>query len=435
MRLRAVFFLVLTLFYGVCSWAGAFNQLGFGARNKSMGNATVGMPVDAFSQAYNPALMAFQPDHVFSIGLEGVTTSFTNINHVITNTPALGASAVTYGDISTSTPDVMLYTIGYVTSVYEGHNPLRLGIIFIAPVQRLFEVETPDDFQPSYSMYTTDMQRLVPSVSLAMALTDNFSIGIEGNVYVVSGVSSHQTLPAGGNSTSDYAMDVRTGIAPEAGVYWAITPQISTGFSYRGKEDYRSQINVDATISLLGPNDLLFTNNASLDYDPDMFLTGVTYKDDSHNTYALAAKLELWNGFSGGAVQMNFQGSYTGSFSQTLPSTPFHNTLSGHFGYQHEFSHSQIRGGYAYVPTPVPDPNQYQYSNILDANKHELYAGWGYKWDKTILDGTLALDLVGFVDYLVPINVTKNDSQAIGYPGYSIGGIIMGYGLTVTREY
>jgi len=122
-------------------------------------------------------------------------------------------------------------------------------------------------------------------------------------------------------------------------------------------------------------------------------------------------------------------------FSQTLPSTPFHDIYTFHLGYQHQFNHDVIRAGYSYVPTPVPDPNSNQGSNILDSTKNEASIGWGHRWEHFFLDGILNLDLVGFLDYLVPINVVKTNSQGIGYPGYSIGGVIFGYGLTLTREY
>lgn len=436
MKKFRIFFLLVALefFAGAC-FAGTFNFMGYGAANQGMGNSTVSLPMDANSQVYNPALMSFQPTQLFSIGAQGATTSFAGINKVVTNTPNLGASSVISSNVDTSTPDTLLFDIAYQSALYKGEHPLHIGFAVVAPFQRILESETPNDFQPQYTMYSTDTQRFSPSLNLSMALTDEFAVGVGANVYVVQGTSSHQTLVANQNSNSVYSTDVRTGVSPAAGIAWAPTTHLRTAISYRGKQDYQSEVDEDATISLVGPNDLLFSNLSSLDYDPDMFMAGLSVSDESGNTYSGEVKYEAWGGYNGAAVQMNFSGAYAPTFSQTLPSTPFHDIYTLHLGYQHQFTHDVFRLGYAYVPTPVPDPNTNQGSNILDSIKHEVFIGWGHRWEHFFLDGILELDLVGFLDYLVPINVVKINSQSIGYPGYTIGGTIFGYGLTLTREY
>lgn len=426
-------FLIFLLIARTCA-AGTFNFMGYGAANQGVANSTVALPTDANSQVYNPALMSFQPGQTFSIGVQGATTSLGGINQVVTNNPSLGAP-LSSSNVDTSTPDTLLYDIAYQCALYKGEHPLHLGITVVAPFQRILESETPNDFQPQYSMYMTDTQRFTPSLNLSMALTDEFAVGIGANIYIVQGTSSHQTLPAGENSNSVFSSDVRTGVAPAIGVAFAPTSYLRLGLSYRGKENYQSEVDEDATISLVGPNDLLFSNTTSLAYDPDMFLAGLAISDENGNTYSAAGKYEAWGGYNGAAVQMSFSGAYSSTFSQSLPSTPFHDIITLHLGYQHQFLRDVFRLGYAYVPTPVPDPNTNQGANILDANKHEAFIGWGHRWEHFFLDGILKLDLMGFLDYLVPLNVVKINSQSIGYPGYTIGGTIFGYGLTLTREY
>ena len=80
--------------------------MGYGAANQGLGNSTVALPTDANSQAYNPALMSFQPGQTFSIGIQGATTSFGGINQVVTNNPNLGASGVISSNVDTSTPEM-----------------------------------------------------------------------------------------------------------------------------------------------------------------------------------------------------------------------------------------------------------------------------------------------------------------------------------------
>jgi long-subunit fatty acid transport protein len=203
------------------------------------------------------------------------------------------------------------------------------------------------------------------------------------------------------------------------------------GLSYRGKMDYRTVVDVDSQISLLAsPSDLIFTSTNSLFYDPDTIMAGWSLIDGA-NSYAVAAKLQLWAGYDGGVDRMVFK-TFTGSFNSSLPDVNFQNVISLHAGLEHKFSRARLRGGYAFVPTPVPD--QSGELNMLDSDKHEIYLGWGWSWNKWFLDGALKLDLVVFYDYLVPKTVTKVLTTNLGAPGYQIGGSMYGYGATLTRE-
>lgn len=216
-----------------------------------------------------------------------------------------------------------------------------------------------------------------------------------------------------------------------AGLLYNVGGHWNWGLSYRSKQDYQSQIDIDTQLNVLGPTDLMFSNIASLNYDPDMFLLGTSFGDDV-NTVALAAKYEMWNGYQGGSIRMGFQ-TFQGSYSQYVPPINFHDVISLHGGVEHRFSKTHVSAGVAYVPTPVPD--QSGETNILDSDKYEVYLGWGWKWHPSFWQGVLKLDLVAFADFLKPETITKTSGQYIGAPGYSIGGTILGYGLTATREF
>lgn len=179
------------------SHAGTFNFMGYGAANQALGNATVSLPTDAFSQAYNPALMAQQPETEFSVGLQGAVTSFTPINQVLVDTTNLGAASPTVANVDTSTESTFLAAIAYQTALTNGTLPWHLGINVVAPLDKVFEINTPDMFQPQYAMYMADTQRLVMGFALAKSLSDRFSAGVGGNVYLVQGAESRNRLPTG----------------------------------------------------------------------------------------------------------------------------------------------------------------------------------------------------------------------------------------------
>src|ERR1700677_3604469 len=104
---RVFFLQFVPLLLGSSGFAGTFNFIGYGASNQGMANSTIALPTDANSQAYNPALMSFQPGQLFSMGAQGATTSFSGINQVVTNTPSLGASSIVYSNVDTSTADTL----------------------------------------------------------------------------------------------------------------------------------------------------------------------------------------------------------------------------------------------------------------------------------------------------------------------------------------
>lgn len=432
-RLQCLLGFSAAVFFAQTASAGVFNYIGYGARNQALGNSTVAAPTDGFSQAYNPALMAEQQGVVFSASVEGATTSFAPISNVLTDTTTLGAATNTIGSPDMSTRDTFVFAIGYEAPLNPAAGrPVHFGINVVVPIQRVFEIDTPDMFLPEYSMYRSDTQRLVPGITLAKRLSDRFSLGLGANFFLVQGSSTRARLPTGGESTQNLTTEIDTGIAPMVGLLYDVAEHWKLGVNYRGNQNYQTQLNVDTQLNPgTGPTDILFTGNTSVAFDPDMFLLGGSYSDDL-DTYTAAARLELWNGYSGAAMILNFQ-SFSGSFSQTVPPSPFHDIIAIQTGYEHRYLHSRLRFGYVYDPTPVPD--QSGQTNIVDSDKHEFSAGYGWKWDHWLMDGKLNVDICAFYDYLVPKTVTKTNSAFIGAPGYSIGGSIFGYGATATREF
>lgn len=429
--MAAILFLLIVL--SSSAFGGTFNYIGYGAANQGLGNSTVALPVDGFSQAYNPALMAEQSQSNLSLSIQGAFTSFTPINQVLISTPSLGAAANTVGNVSLSTKDAFVFALGYQTALNpKAERPVHVGINVVTPILRVFEINSPDMFAPQYSMYMSDTQRIVPSLTIGKRISDKISLGIGLNFFLVQGTTSETGLVAGGESTSDLSADITTGAAPMAGILVDLDENWKAGLNYRGVQNYLSQLNVSNQLSIVTPSSLAFTGSTSVAYDPDMILLGFS-NTSGQNSFSAEAKYERWSAYSGGAILLTFQ-TYTGSFSQYVPPTPFHDIITLHGGFEHRYSASQWRVGYSYVPTPVPD--QSGETNILDSDKHEFYLGYGWKWDKlSWLDGKVSLDLVAFGDYLVPKKITKVSSLFIGAPGYSIGGTIFGYGATVTRDF
>lgn len=89
-----------------------------------------------------------------------------------------------------------------------------------------------------------------------------------------------------------------------------------------------------------------------------------------------------------------------------------------------------VRGGYAYEASPVPD--QTGLTNLIDADRHTVTAGFGLSLNAPgeVLPGSLVLDLHGLLS-LLPEREVRKDSPADFVGDYRAGGNIIGLGATM----
>lgn len=428
--------LILTLFFSFPVFASTQSFYGLGAANIGLANSSLCSPQDAFSQSYNPALMAHQPGVLFSFGLQGAITQFDKINQVKVDDPDLGGSSTptdNIKDVDTKTPDVFLASMGLKLVLGKRlERPLHLGLNIVTPIDRILGIETQDAFVPQYTMYLSDSQRLTMSFNLARKLSDAWTLGVSVDHYLVQGATARVRLPSGGNSTTKLKMDARSGLSP--GVALLYQPSGTWSFSgvYKYKKDYRSEMDLNNTINILtAPSPLYMSLTGSLYYDPENLSLGVSRKWGS-DTLFVAARYDRWSQYAGPVMRMSFA-NFTTSLSQTLPSTQFHDVVNLFTGFERKWSATVMRLGYSYMPTPVPD--QSGALNFVDSDRHVVTGGYGLKWHPEWMDNPLHLDMAGFLHYLNPKTVTKTSAAYIGAPGYKIGGMVYGYALTFTTEF
>lgn len=398
--------------------ASQLTSFGLGAKNQALVNSASSVPLDAYAQVYNPALIGFFNKKEVSFSMQGAFTFFEKINQVLTDTTQLGGASNTTGEVSTKTPDTFSLSVAYAQPINE---KFAFGIFLSSPVEKILTIDTQDSFVPQYSMYLSDTQRFNSGLNFSYKASEDLSLGFGGQLYLVTASTARFRLPGGGNSTSRLRMDVRPGIAPTLAVTktW---DKSKTSLIYWGKQDNRLLLENNTTLSLIAPTDLIFAGRSSIAFDPDTFILSHAYKNDI-DMWSIAAHFERWSEYSGSTMNLSFQ-TFAATFSQTLPQSRFKDVISLRAGYEHKWQSCALRGGYAFVPTPVPD--QSGDANYVDSDKHVLGLGI------SLFKG--ALDIATQLHYLVPKQITKNSSQSIGYPGYKIGGIALSYGMTWTWE-
>ncbi|MCC6278841.1 MAG: outer membrane protein transport protein [Oligoflexia bacterium] len=431
--MKNVFVLLLIFACPLSSYAGLWSQWGYGARSQGLANSTVAFHTDAYSQAYNAALMADDPKFLFSGGIQGAIFKFEPIKSVLVDTTDLGGASNQISDVSTYTPDVFSLALGIQVPLGKSERPWVLGATLSSPVLKLFYLDTQDAFYPQYVLYLSESQRLTTGFSLAKKLTDELSLGATLNVYLIQAATARTRLPAGGNSTARLRMEVKPALAPAAGLVIRVGEQSRVGFSYQGRQNSQGVIDFNNTISLLAPSDLVLTSRSTLYYEPDTFILGFSHTQDDQ-TLTASGSWEKWSDYQGTPMALSFT-TFTGSFSQRLPPIKYSDIVSAKIGFEKRYEDSgwAWRVGLGYLPSPAPDSSGE--SNVLDSDRYHLALGMSKKLSLGDLEKPLRVDLVGFYQHLKEKTIRKTSNAFIGAPGYKIGGFIAGYSVTGTLEF
>ncbi len=433
--MRGFLFSFCMILFSSLSFANQQSLYGLGANAQSLGNSNSALPLDAYSQNYNPGLMQFQKGSLFSFSMEGAMSSFNSISQVQTCTTALyGGCTQSNSDVNTKTADTFLAALGFKTPLGHGEHPMNVGFFIVAPLQQLMEVNTENSFLPQYSMYLADTQYFTGGMNLSFSLGDSWAFGLGGQLYLTMAGNAQFELPTGGNSTGQVKLDARPGFAPTVGVIKSFNDAgIKVGASYFGVQNGQFVLNQSAAIGLLPGGTgapLAFAVNSSVMFNPETYVLSTSYQNDIESL-SFSANIERWSGYQSSQIVINFQ-TFQSTFSQTLPLINFHDTISLHGGFQRKWQAVAARIGYAFVPTPTPDLSGDL--NFMDSDKHEVGLGFSILNLEKALGFKSQLDFAGLVHYLMPRQVTKNSSASLGYPGYKIGGTVWSYGITLTTE-
>ena len=118
-----------------------------------------------------------------------------------------------------------------------------------------------------------------------------------------------------------------------------------------------------------------------------------------------------------------------GDLESSVPKLEFRDVISPGLGIEVPVLSWFLRAGYRYEPERLID--QDENSNFLDTDVHLLSTGVGHTF------GSLTLDAHLQYHQLVSKTIYKQNPEAIGYKkeGYSIGGSLLNYGLTLSMTF
>src|SRR6185312_3180290 len=126
--------LVLSLLISTTGFASQLNTFGLGAKNQALVNSGATLALDTFSQAYNPAIMAYQPGTHFSFSFLGANNNFEKISQVLIDTTSLGATTNITGDVDTKAPESYNLAIGLQIPFNKSkEHPFNFGFVMVSP--------------------------------------------------------------------------------------------------------------------------------------------------------------------------------------------------------------------------------------------------------------------------------------------------------------
>lgn len=430
---RLAFGVLYSLLSSSLALADLQTLYGLGSWNSALVGANRTEAKEAFMASYNPATMSFVEKSLFSLGYQASHDSFKSIDNVVVSNEYIGGTSTT-GNVDVDVEDTNAIYASGIFALGTTDKKFRMGFTFGMPLDKLVGVETQSTYQPQYTMYFADTQRIIMNTSASWLQRDNLAIGIGAHLFLVTGSTLRSILPAssGGEdrtSSIDMKLEVKLSVIPSFGMLYKWNKEHSTALTYFGERDADLVFSAKNDVNVLSSNPIPinFEGYSSLYYDPETISLSHSYASLKWSWYN-TLDWERWSHFQSAVVRIKFESSTT--FGQFPIDSQYSDILTFRTGFEIPSGEASWQLGYAYRPSPVPEPESN--TNFLDSDKHLLGLGYskkvqdpmGFFKDKI----QMHLSLQGH--YLVEKKVEKQDATDIGAPGYSIGGWVLAYGLS-----
>jgi long-chain fatty acid transport protein len=388
--------------------ANPLDAFGAGSRATAMGGAATAASEDSSANYYNPAGLVRGRDLRLDIGYRYAQ-------------PILRMNGRDTGvDASRG------FLIGLVAPGAIGGFRFAFGASLWLPDQRLTRVRSLPFDQPRFVMFDNRPQRLYLAANIALQIVPGLYVG--GGLTFMSRTAG-QLFLKGSVAVSDpdasalvtkIDVDLVAVRYPQFGILWDATPWLSVGVSYRHSFvlNLDQQFRIDGNIGNPGlppvvENGYFAARSVSIDLFQPWQLTGggaLRLRRNLLLTFDLT--FARWSEFPVPAANLTL-GLDIGAFNnrvmlpapRSYPQSGFHDIVIPRAGvewraWQRPKLALDLRGGYSYEATPVPE--QIGESNFADSDKHTFSVGAGLELVHitSILLRPLALDVHAALTYL-----------------------------------
>ncbi len=179
------------------------------------------------------------------------------------------------------------------------------------------------------------------------------------------------------------------GVGFNAGILFTPVERLSFGLAYRSKVKIRHDGHIDLDNiapplqSLFGDSGFRTDVSTTMTF-PDIITLGAAYRPSNDITLSLEIEEVRWSSFKNADIDVEHKIPQAG-FTDTSTNLNWRDSWLFKAGAEYKVSERlSLRGGYAYIQTPVPestlDPGN------PDSNQHNVSVGFGYKTGKNVID-------------------------------------------------
>lgn len=321
------------------------------------------------------------------------------------------------------------------------------GIALYLPDQFLARVQLIPATEPHYVLLDNDPHRVVVEPVAAIAYGERFAIGAGASI-LADARSNEIVFDVGvvagervGEAQLDIELPMR--LAPLVGVQGRPHDKVRLGATFRGELSLDLVLDILANVEIAGvvTGDALVSLRAANYFTPARATAGVAVDVTDTLTVAGDVTWANWSRFDAGVADLKVLVALDITPPLVASDTPvaaFEDTVSARLGaeYRHRGArtHWAARGGWAYLPSPVPP--QTGITSYADGDRMLVTAGAGITladW-APILTRPIDIDLALQWQH-VAHQLTQKDVAV--YPGeaFSSGGDILHAGVTTTVRF
>jgi long-chain fatty acid transport protein len=435
-------FIAITLAVHDAAHANPIDAFGYGSRAAAMGGAATAASEDSSANYYNPAGLVRGHDLRIDIGYRYAQ-------------PLLRMNGRDVGvDASRG------FLVGIVAPGRIGPFRFAFGASLWLPDQRLTRVRSLPFDQPRFVMFDNRPQRLYLAANLAIQIVPGLYVGggltfmsrTAGQLFLKGSVAVSD--PDASSLVSKIDVDLVAVRYPQAGILWEATRWLSLGVSYRHSFvlNLDQQFRIDGNIGNPGltpivENGYFAAHSISLDlFQPWQLAGGAALRLKRDLLLTFDVTFARWSDFPVPAANLTL-GLDIGVYNDKVMLPPprsyspsrFHDIVIPRAGvewraWQRPKIGIDLRAGYSYEPTPVPE--QIGESNFADSDKHTFSVGAGFELARvtSILPRPLAID-VHFAGTYLPPRANRKIDPLDHVGDFVADGVILQLGLTVRSRF
>ena len=370
----------LSFFTSVAS-ASPFDYYGFGSRAAGMGNAHTALAEDFSGVYYNPAAMVLSERPSFGLGFV--------YNHIGLSTTGLTKNGTAF-DLQDIDP-LHGYSIGICLPLkgnLRGKAAVGIGA-FVLGDWYYAKTRSQELNEPEFVVDQVRPRRQETIIALAYRplsiLSFGFGIHLTPHAYGNTLLSLDLPLLRGESGSPPPAFlvnwELRSKLAFAAGIHLNFSEKFRAGLNFRDGIDLLYSIPVDmelTNINILGIDSQTAQTQVTshINFTPRHINIGLFYAPIPRLSLAADLFWYQWSEYPNPAPTLEIVSDLGTVAIPENPDPDFSDTFTPNFGVEYILSPLiTLRGGYSYIPSPVPE--QSGETNFLDGDRHLLTLGSG----------------------------------------------------------